>query len=212
MGYEVGDLLMRILRGGGIRAIEQVVRAARQDGLDLQVTQSGTGYRFWEADLPERGGILDVRGYSAHGIRFTRVLWTPRPAPLTPAEQRVDDEQQAFYSRYMAAGERAYASPPRRISATDRAILLIGELEADVNNGGFAQYLDNKGRRRAGEALKALRRVGAKYTAGLLESALDPALPEAERGRLDDRFYEGREDLARLAFRTFKLRRAEASR
>jgi hypothetical protein len=32
---------------------------------------------------------------------------------------------------------------------------LIDEREADVNNGRFAQYLDNKGRRRAGAALAA---------------------------------------------------------
>ena len=206
-------LLLRIFMGGGPRTLEEVVRAARRHGLDLQPTASRGGYRAWEADLPERDGILGVSGFASRGMRSILVSWRRRPAArtLTAAEQRVHDEQEAFYARYMAAGQRAYASPPRRISAVDRSILLIGELEADVNNGGFAQYLDNKGRRRAGEALKALRRVGAKATARLLQAALDPALSEAEGSRLDARFHQGREDLARLAFRTFELRRAEAS-
>jgi hypothetical protein len=211
---ELEHLLMGILMGGGLRALDQVVRAARRHGVHLQPTASAARYRAWEGDLPERDGFLLVSSYAWRDMRTMLVSWRARPKPLvfTPAARRVHDEQEAFYARYMAAGDRAYASPPRRISAVDRSILLIGELEADVNNGGFAQYLDNKGRRRAGEALKALRRVGAKATARLLQAALDPALSEAERSRLDDRFYERREDLARLAFRTFKLRRAEASK
>jgi hypothetical protein len=124
---------------------------------------------------------------------------------LTPAQQRRHQVQEAFYARYMAAGQRAYASPPKRISAEDRCILLVGELEADVNNGGFDQYLDNKGRRRAAEALRALRHIGASATARLLEAAMKPGLSDAARSRLDDRFYKGKNDLAVLAARAFHL-------
>jgi hypothetical protein len=103
---------------------------------------------------------------------------------------------------------RATWQRARRLCLAAEADQRGRELEADVNNGGFAQYLDNKGRRRAGEALRALRRVGARATARLLEDALRPELPQAARRRLDDRFYEGREDLARLAFRRFMSREA----
>lgn len=204
-------LLMRVLTAGGPRALERVVAAARLEGLDLQpVGDRYPGIRAWEGKVPSQNAILVVRGYSTRAMRYISVQWITRraPATLTPAQQRRHEAQQAFYARYMAAGKRVYASPPRRISAADRCILLVGELEADVNNGGFDQYLDNKGRRRAGEALRALRRIGATATARLLEGALNPALSSAARSRLDTRFNKGKDDLAALGARAFKLRRA----
>ncbi len=48
------------------------------------------------------------------------------------------------------AGEAGVSTKPIVVG------LLVGELEADVNNGGFSQYLDNEGRRRARAALAAL--------------------------------------------------------
>jgi hypothetical protein len=196
-------LLLQVLARGGIRDLERVIQAVARRGLPMQQTHARRGYRAWQQEL--RSGVLEVRGHVMRGLRTILVSWRARPAPrhLTPAQERRHREQEAFYARYLAAGQRAYASPPKRISAVERCILLVGELEADVNNGGFAQYLDNKGRRRAGEALRALRRIGARATARLLEDALKPDLPEAARRRLDHRFYEGREDLARLAFREF---------
>jgi hypothetical protein len=206
--------LLRILTGGGPRALERVIKAARRQGLSLQperrmpeLKDLPRGSRAWEQEVPSRNGVLTVRGHASRTFRYISVHWTARRAALTltPAQQRRHQEQEAFYARYTAAGQRAYASPPKRISALERSILLIGELEADVNNGGFDQYLDNKGRRRAGEAMEALRRVGAKATARLLEAALKPGVSDAARSRLDDRFYEGKEDLALLASRAFHL-------
>ena len=107
-----------------------------------------------------------------------------------------------------ATWRRASEPMPRPRFASARptaACCSSAELEADVNNGGFAQYLDNKGLRRAGEALQALRRVGATATSRLLVAALKPSLSEVARNRLDDRFYKSREDLAYLASRTFNL-------
>jgi hypothetical protein len=202
-------LLLRIVTRGGPRALERVVRAARLRGLALQPDRETRvpGMRAWQVAVPSRNALLGVRGFSSRAFRYVSISWRTRPAPpkLPTAQKRRHRQQQAFYARYTAAGRRAYASPPRRIGALDRSILLIGELEADVNNGGFAQYLDNKGRRRAGEALQALRRIGARATAGLLEAALRPDLPRAARDRLDDRFDRGREDLAYLAARAFHL-------
>jgi hypothetical protein len=101
----------------------------------------------------------------------------------------------------MAVGARAYRRPAPRLSRDDRLVLLIGELEADVNNGGFAQYLDNQGRRRAGAALAALRTVGAKRTARMLEQALAPGASSDRLSALADRFYAAPEDLPLLAGR-----------
>jgi hypothetical protein len=214
LGAHVEQQLLRLLTGGGPRALETVIKAARLRGLAMQPDRRAAqgkgmprGYRAWEQEVPPRNGLLAVRGRALPSLSYVLVSWTakPRPVALTPAQQRRHREQEAFYARYTAAGERAFASPPKRISPVERSLLLIGELEADVNNGGFSQYLDNKGRRRAGEAIKALRRVGAAATARLLEAALRPDLPEAARSRLDDRFYEGKEDLALLASRAFHL-------
>jgi len=69
-------------------------------------------------------------------------------------------------------------------------------LEADVNNGGFDQYLLNKGRRRARQALAALQSIGARRTAALLEAALEPKATPEELDALDRRFYREPEDLA----------------
>lgn len=89
---------------------------------------------------------------------------------LTPRQRRIHAGQEAFYARYMAVGQKAYRDPRYRLTPDDRLVLLVGELEADVNNGGFSQYLDNKGRRRARAALAALQKVGARKTARMLES------------------------------------------
>jgi hypothetical protein len=94
--------------------------------------------------------------------------------------------QQQFYDRYTEVGQRVYrAQHPVRVAPDDRLILLVAELEADVNNGGFDQYLLNKGRRRARAALGALRTIGARKTAGWLEIALRPGVSRAELDALD---------------------------
>lgn len=89
----------------------------------------------------------------------------------------------------------------RRVLPADRLVLLVGKLEADVNNGAFAQYLDNKGRPRARAALSALRRVGAHRTARMLERAMGPRVTEGQRDAFDRRFYAVPEDLAVLTAR-----------
>ncbi|MFZ5786014.1 MAG: DMP19 family protein [Acidobacteriota bacterium] len=55
-----------------------------------------------------------------------------------------------------------------------RLIVLVGELEAEVANGGFAQHLESKGEARAREALGCLESIGATRTARWLRSALRP--------------------------------------
>jgi hypothetical protein len=104
--------------------------------------------------------------------------------------------QAEFYERYMAAVTRAYADPPGRLARPDKLILIIGEFEADVNNGGFSQFLFNKGRRRARATVTALEQIRAPKTAAMLTTALAHPSDEERLGKLDDRFYKVPEDLA----------------
>jgi hypothetical protein len=54
----------------------------------------------------------------------------------------MDPLHHAFYARYLAVGHTAYALVNKaRVASDDRLVLLIGELENNVNNSGFAQYL-----------------------------------------------------------------------
>ena len=76
---------------------------------------------------------------------------------------------------------------------------MVGELEADVNNGGFGQYLENKGEVRAREALRHLSTIGAKRTARWLTAALAPTADPSGLEKLDQQFFAKPEDLASLA-------------
>jgi hypothetical protein len=132
----------------------------------------------------------------ARGVYFSYGIPPPEPSARQKARHEVQDR---FYARWLEAGQRAYAATSRvRLSPHDRLVLLVGELEADVNNGGFDQYLANQGRRRARLALAALERIGARRTAALLEAALDPKATPRDRDALDRRFYRVPEDLAVL--------------
>jgi hypothetical protein len=110
------------------------------------------------------------------------------------AQKRAAKLQAEFYRRY-----EALAPEDGALSQADRLIQLVGELEADVNNGGFAQYLSNKGEARAREALARLSAIGAKRTARWLRSALEAHGSVDALAHLDQRFYEKPEDLASLA-------------
>jgi hypothetical protein len=114
--------------------------------------------------------------------------------PWGSAEQKMAAKLQAdFYRRY----ERL-ASRTGKLAADDRLVQLIGEFEADVNNGGFGQYLGNKGDARAREALACLSVIGAKRTVRWLTAALK-GRDDVGLARLDQEFYEKAEDLASLA-------------
>jgi Domain of unknown function (DUF4375) len=114
----------------------------------------------------------------------------------------MDPLHHAFYARYLAVGHTAYALGSKtRVASDDRLVLLIGELENNVNNSGFAQYLARKGRRRAELALRALTTVGATRTASMLSAALAPSASPSRLSALDRRFCHSREDLPALTMR-----------
>jgi hypothetical protein len=194
-------LLMRLLHTAGLRGVDQVIRGAGVPG--LEPVEHVTGMRRWIAAVPAHHAELWVSVSSNQHFKSVSVVWSALPQPPRTKRQRERQQlQDRFYARYLAAGARAYAVPPLRLGRADGLILLVGELEADVNNGGFSQYLANKGRRRAAAALRALERIGAAKTAALLRAAMASASDEAALQKLDARFDRTREDLAVLAMMT----------
>jgi hypothetical protein len=116
----------------------------------------------------------------------------------SPRQRAALKRQAAFYTRYVSLGSRRDEA---RLTPHDRVVLLVGDFEADVNNGGFARYLDNKGVVTARATLRALTTIGAKRTATLLSAALKPPDDQDALDRNDGKFHEKAEDLASLVMR-----------
>jgi hypothetical protein len=166
----------------------------------------------WSATLPD-GRRLELQSIAGEIVLTSNVVYEPATAATPALPNRRHRLQQQFYERYMAVGQRVYNAKGRvRTTPEDRLILLVGELEADVNNGGFDQYLLNKGRRRARAALEALQGIGARKTARMLEKALRPGVTPEELSALDERFYEVPEDLAVATMRAIARRRGSPRR
>ena len=198
-------LLLRLAAAEGLPAVDRTIVALNARGRRLRLVGKHRAGRKWREELAARRALeIDVitgQFYRSTHVNY-RVVREPR---LTPRQRATRVLQEAFYSRYTAVGQKAYRDPRYRLTPPDRLVLLIGELEADVNNGGFDQYLINKGRRRARAALAALRSVGARKTAGMLAKAMAPRATPAELSALDERFYRVPEDLAVFTARHVKL-------
>jgi hypothetical protein len=189
---------LKILVRDGLAAVGRALGAT---GTSWVLAVREPGARSWKA--PHPGGRHEI----VVSVTRDRLLSTVLVSSLSTEERRIPPaqrarhaRQEAFYARYMAAGRVAYASPQgeRKLPRAERLLLRIGEFEADVNNGGFGQYLSNKGRRRAVLTLKALQAIGARRSARLLEEALR-ARTDAALEKLDNSFYRGYDDLAVLA-------------
>jgi hypothetical protein len=63
-------------------------------------------------------------------------------------------------------------------STPQKVFSAIWEVEAEVNNGGFAQYFVNSSSESAHFVVEALETVGAPKTAGICRSAILAAFPE----------------------------------
>lgn len=205
--------LMGITAAGGLRAAERVIGALNARDRHLASIEKRTSMRGWREELGGGRRTLEIRLVVNRLYRSALVTYqSVRRVRLTPRQRRIHAVQEAFYTRYMAVGQKAYRDPRHRLAPDERLVLLVGELEADVNNGGFSQYLDNKGPKRARAALSALRTVGARKTARMLETAMASGTTEAQRSALDARFYDVPEDLALLTARRVGLRPASEVR
>ena len=191
---ELEHILMRLLHGGGIPAAERAIHSAGIGWLSTSIQQPGA--HVWLGRHDDARADLRISLTDDELVKSTLVSWTAVPPPPEPPRSRTQKLQAQFYERYLAVGRVAYANPPGRLSRKDKLLLTIGEFEADVNNGGFSQFLFNKGRRRALATVRALRKIGAPKTAAMLTSALAHPKDETRLGKLDDRFFKAPEDLA----------------
>lgn len=109
------------------------------------------------------------------------------------------------------------------LSKGERLIYLMGDLEGEVNNGGFSQYFFNSSGKYADETILILKEIGAKYTSSLLEEAKkiyksgptndgrdEPEVDltdsqEEKLNELDNKFYEYKDNLNELQITYIKL-------
>lgn len=69
------------------------------------------------------------------------------------------------------------------LSPPEQTFILVWELEAEVNNGGFHQFFFNSDGDRAVLTPAALRQIGAEHTASIVEraNAMFPGAPPTDR-------------------------------
>jgi hypothetical protein len=113
------------------------------------------------------------------------------------------------------------------LSTPERVFRSVWELETEVNNGGFYQYLFNSTGSLAPQAAQALRSIGAHTMASITDDAITAAgstlpwhddnarqafLSESDPDRFsdfDDRFYAYSDDLTTLLYRYVCLHRSD---
>ncbi|MGV3617504.1 MAG: DMP19 family protein [Fimbriimonas sp.] len=133
----------------------------------------------------------------------------------------------AFYESPEAPFNRL---PIEEHSSPERVLYVLEWLEAEVNNGGFHQYLFNSAGDHAGEAVGACEAIGAHQTADIVRRALKVVFgvlpPPVERWErveilegigeanedalhdLDNEFYEYPDDIASLTYAYIDANRA----
>ncbi len=147
-------------------AIAGVLAGLAAAGWRLQPVPGDLPYSLVDASTP--GGPVTVR---LNWMGSTSVLQQPPPPKLTAAQQKTKAQQDRFY----AAADAAFAQAEQRgfssLDARQQAILLVRNLEAEVNNGGFDQYFFNSAGDHALQTLEVLAGMGATKTARLLRAA-----------------------------------------
>ena len=203
--HAIESALMETLDSGGKTAGETLVQSLEVHGYVLNRLNSLPC--IWSVDLPDPN-VLEVWFTGGENPVVAAVSYRVEDMPVT--ESRKDDEklQAAFYSRY----EELCASDTLAEKSDEygnQMILLVAEFEADVNNGGFDQYLENKGVRKATEAVAHLETINAKNSAAWLNSALKAGIDSPQLAELDQQFYEHPEDLSVLVMRYLKKNRGK---
>jgi Domain of unknown function (DUF4375) len=184
----IEELLMEALERGGRLRGEQLVESLAAPGYTLERIPALPC--MWRVVIPPPR-VLELWFTGGDDPVVAALSYRVGTPWGTKAQKRAARLQAEFYKRYESASREG-----RPLSPADRLIVLVGEFEADVNNGGFGQYLGNKGTR-AKEALASLNVVGAKRTARWLSSALQLGA-DASFSSLDQKFYEKPEDLPSL--------------
>jgi hypothetical protein len=188
--HRIEHLLMTALKQGGRAGGEQLVESLAASGYTVEPVPALPC--MWRVVIP-RPRVLELWFTGLDEPVVAALSYRIGKPWGTKAQKRAARLQAAFYARYEKIDPGAPALSPH-----DRMIQLVGELEADINNGGFGQYLDNKGEARAREALKQLSTIGARRTARWLTAALAAAADSRILEKLDQQFYARPEDLAAL--------------
>jgi hypothetical protein len=194
----IEGLLMDALRNGGRRAGEKLVGSLITHGYSLERVDALPC--MWRVAIPSPR-VLEIWFTGGDDPVVAAVAYRVGKPWGSRAQKRAAKFQADFYRRY-----EHLARADGELAPDDRLVQLVGELEADVNNGGFGQYLSNKGAARAREALGCLSAIGARRTAQWLRSALEGRGGEDGLARLDQQFVENPEDLASLAMTHIKRR------
>jgi hypothetical protein len=192
---KIRSKLLEALGTGGRQAAEALINSLSEDGFELVHVKRG----FWRVELPPPR-VLEFWFNPPDDPIIATASYREGTPWGTPSQKRAAERQEAFYARYeklIPINDSAAAC----LSQEDRLIFVIGEFEADVNNGGFGQYLDNKGLERPQEALRHLEAIGARRTARWLSSALEAGADSAALDRLDDQFFNKPQDLPSLVMR-----------
>ena len=187
--FRIEHLLMAALKRGGRLEGEQLVESLGAHGHTLERIPALPC--MWRVVTPPPR-VLELWFTGGDDPVVAALSYRVGTPWGTKAQKRAARLQAEFYKRYESISPEG-----EPLSPTDRLIVLVGELEADVNNGGFGQYLGNKGTERAKEALASLKVVGAKRTARWLSSALQLA-DGASFDSLDQQFVAKPEDLPSL--------------
>ena len=184
--------LMRLVLAEGLPGVRRLMKklSAR---LAFEPVFAGGSVRAWRYVVEDR--VFEIQTNTGRSIKSASITYSKGPCPsVSPTERARHSLQQQFYARYGKVGAAGRLASSR-LSPSDRLVRSIGDLEADLNNGGFAQYLGNKGRVQAARVLRQLRKIGARRTAELLESALrEPR--DSPLDSLDAAYYRQPDDLA----------------
>ena len=187
----IETLLMSALKRGGRRDGERLVESLATHGYTLERLDALPC--MWRVGIPSPR-VLEIWFTGGDTPVIAALSYRVGKPWGSSAQKKAAKLQAEFYRRYEALAPRA-----GKLSADDRLLQLIGEFEADVNNGGFGQYLDNKGEARAREALASLSAIRAKRSARWLAAALEGRGGDDGLAHLDREFWENAEDLASLA-------------
>lgn len=194
---KIASQLMAALDDGGRAAGEILIASLAEHG--YQVVRVPIHKNFWRIELPPPR-VLEIWFNPEDDPYLAAMSYRIGKPKGTPVQIRAAQRQKAFYKLYeqlIPIGESEIA----KLSPGDRLILVIGEFEADVNNGGFGQYFENKGMERARETLGYLADIGAKRTADWLSSALEAPDDSDTLERLDSQFLKKPQDLASMVMR-----------
>jgi hypothetical protein len=214
LGRLLADLelwLLEALKRDGAPGLGAAVEALNELGHQLAPLEDPPR---WSGPLPDGERRLVISGAASAAAEWVSATLEPIQGGAAPPEP--DPRHAAFYARWETLLGLEDAAVDA-LEPADRMVHHLAVLEAEVNNGGFLQYLDNTEGRWLQETLAMLETLRARQAHGLLAElqrqlagasadrpdAWNAALMRLEESGalepLDDRFYALAEDIAALA-------------